>query len=132
MVTQTRPSASPRRTVGLPKSYGERRLVDKVEATLPRLDSDLVTPPAFSCCSPSDFLTPFTNSPQRQTMVAETTLTWSSNSSTPTGAAQSVSMTSTSWKTPFGNSTTQSINNKDRGQNLVNYRQKSETLFRRI
>ena len=112
MVTQTRPSARPRGNVGPPQFYGERRYVEENE-TLPRLETDLVTPPAFSCWSTSDLLTPLIKSPQIQTRVAETTVSWSSNNSNPAVAAHSVSMMSTSWKSPNRKSTTQFINEKD-------------------
>ena len=92
IVKQTRPSDRPRQIVGPPQLYGERRYVDKAEETetLPRPEIDSETPTAFSCWSHSDFLNPLTNSSQRQKLVAETTLTWSTNS-TPTGTAHSIS-----------------------------------------
>ena len=112
---QQNQSARSGRNVGPPQFYGERRYVDNIEETetLPIVETKCVTPPAFPCCSPSDFITPITISPQKQTMVAETTLTWSSNNSTPTGAVHSVSMTSTLWKSPNGKCTTRSRNDED-------------------
>ena len=83
IATQTRSAIRPRRNVG------ERRYVDILEGSDtqhgPELSSLMTL--AFLYLSPSDFLTPLTNCPHRQMLVAEEKLTWSSNPNL-TGNAQ--------------------------------------------
>ena len=78
----------PRRNVGPPQFYGNRRSIDVVLAK-----DDTRTPPlsyttspgisraTFTVSSRSDFLTPLAEAPPRQTLIAKTTLTWSSKNS---------------------------------------------------
>ena len=80
----------PRRNVGLPQFFGNRRFIDVVlekddTGTSP---SSYITSPSnsratFLISSPSDFLTPLAEAPPRQTLIAETTLTWSTKNSCP-------------------------------------------------
>ena len=81
----------PRRNVGPPQFYGNRRFLDVVLEN----DDTGASPPIFSSptdipratltvSSPSDLLTPLAEAPPRQNIVAETTLSWSSKNSPPT------------------------------------------------
>ena len=89
----------PRRNVGPPQFYGSRRFIDVVQEKY-----DLWMPttvfsqaqefPTFWVNSHSDLLTPLAEAPPRQILVAETTLSWSSRNSLPTGRlASSTTMT---------------------------------------
>ena len=76
--------------MGPPQFYGNRRFIDVV---LEKDDTEaspsvFTSPPGitratFTVSSPSDLLTPLAEAPPRQTLVAETTLTWSSKNSLP-------------------------------------------------
>ena len=85
-------NSKPRRNVGTPQFYGNRRFIDVVLEK----DDTGVSPSAFSplpdthratftVTSPSDLLTPLAEAPPRQILVAEKTLSWSSKNSLPTG-----------------------------------------------
>ena len=81
-------NSRPRRNVGPPQSYGNRRFIDMVlekddlgvspSVFSPAPDSHRTT---FTVTSPSDFFTPLAEAPPRQILVAETTLSWSSRNS---------------------------------------------------
>ena len=84
-------NSRPRRNVGPPHFYGNRRFIDVVLEK----DDPGVSPSVFSLSpdthrttftvtSPSDFLTPLAEAHPRQILVAETTLSWSSKNSLPT------------------------------------------------
>ena len=88
--------------MGPPQFYDERRYVDIVEgAETHGHEPSPVSSPAFLRLSLSDFLTPLAKAPHRQLLVAEITLTWSSNS-TPTGYVQKSNLTPSSWKSLTG------------------------------
>ena len=79
-----------RRNVSPPQFYGNRRFIDVVlkKDDTGASPSVFTSPPGipratFTVSSPSDFLTPLSEAPPRQTLVAETTLTWSSKNSLP-------------------------------------------------
>ena len=84
-------NSRPRRNVGPPHFYGNRRFIDVVQEKddlgastsifFPAPDSHRTT---FSVNSPSDLLTPLAEAPPRQILFAETTLSWSSRNSLPT------------------------------------------------
>ena len=80
----------PRRNVGSPQFYGNRRFTDVVlekDDTGTSLSSYTTSPgksrATFTISSPSDFLTPLAEAPPRQTLIAETILTWSTKNSYP-------------------------------------------------
>ena len=77
-ITHQRQSG-PRRNVGPPKFFGDRRFIDVVRLTVsperPRA--------TFMISSPSDFVTPLAEVPPLRTLATETTLTWLSKSSCP-------------------------------------------------
>ena len=84
-------NSRPRRNVGPPLFYGNRRFIDVVLEK----DDTGVSPSAFSSSSdthraiftvtsPSNFLTPLAEASPRQILVAETTISWSSKNSLPT------------------------------------------------
>ena len=103
IATQTRSAIRPRRNVGPPQFYGELRYVDIVESSETQHGNEIssLTTLTFLCGSSFDFFTPLTKPPNRQMLVADTTLTWSSKS-TPTVNAQTTYLTPTSWKSPSG------------------------------
>ena len=83
---QSRPS----RNVGPPQFYRKRRFIDVVlenDDTGTAPSSYVTSPgnsrPTFTVSSPSDFLTPLAEAPPRQTLIAETTLTWPTKNSCP-------------------------------------------------
>ena len=81
----------PRRNMGPPQFYGNRRFIDVVlekddTGVSPSIFS---SPPdifraTFTITSPSDLLTPLAEASPRRILVAETTLSWSSKNSLPT------------------------------------------------
>ena len=83
-------NSRPRRNVGPPQFYGNRRFIDVVlekddlgaspSVFSPAPDSHRTT---FTVTSPSGVLTPLAEAPPRQILVAETTLSWSSRNSLP-------------------------------------------------
>ena len=87
-VTPKTQNSRPRRNVGPPQFYGNRRFIDVVQEK-----DDLGAPTTvfsqatefhsstFAVNSPSDLLTPLAEAPPRQILVAETTLSWSSRNS---------------------------------------------------
>ena len=84
-------NSRPRRNVGPPQFYGNRRFIDVVQEKDDLGTSTSLFSPApdshrstFSVNSPSDLLTPLAEAPSRQILVAETTLSWSSRNSLPT------------------------------------------------
>ena len=111
IATQTSSATRPRRNVGPIQFYGESRYVDIVDVseTEHGPEKSPVTTPTFVCLSPSDFLTPLTNPPHRQMLVAETTLTGSSNSAS-TGNAQTAPLTPLRGSLPPENSPASSQN----------------------
>ena len=77
----------PRRNVGTPKFFGYRQFIDEVfekdyqtTSTVQDVTSNQPTI-TFAIFSPSDLLTLLAEAPQIPTLVAETTLTWSSKKS---------------------------------------------------
>ena len=89
-VTPKTRNSRPRRNVGPPQFYGNRRFIDVVQEKddLGAITSVFSQAPElsnFSVNSPSDLLTPLAEAPPRQILVAETTLSWSSRNSLPTG-----------------------------------------------
>ena len=87
--TQQRHSR-PRRNVGPPQFYENRRFIDVVlekDDTGTSLSSFTTSPgksrATLTIFSPSDFLTPLAEAPPRQTLIVETTLTWSTKNSCP-------------------------------------------------
>ena len=81
--------AGPHRNVGPPKFFGDRRFIDVVlekddQPTFPS-QMDIANQPraTFVITSPSNMLTPLAKAPPVRTLVAETTLTWSSKKSCP-------------------------------------------------
>ena len=79
----------PRRNVGSPKFFGDRRLIDVVlekddQPTFPS-QIDITNQPraTFEITSLSDLLTSLAEAPPVRTLVAETTRTWSSKKSCP-------------------------------------------------
>ena len=83
----------PRRYVGPPKCFGDRRLNDVVfekdDQTTSTVQDVTTNQPMtlFAIFSPSELLTPLAEAPQVPTLVAETTLTWSSKKSCPSQRA---------------------------------------------
>ena len=80
----------PRRNVGPPKFFGDRCFFDVVleltddQPTFPlQMDSTNQSRATFVITSPSDLLTPLAEAPPLRTLVAETTLSWSSKKSYP-------------------------------------------------
>ena len=87
-VTPKTRNSRPRRNVGPPQFYGNRRFIDVVQEKddLGAINSVFSQAPelsTFSVNSPSDLLTPLAEAPPRQISVAETTLSWSSRNSLP-------------------------------------------------
>ena len=87
--TQQRQSR-PRRNVGPPQFYGNRQFIDVVleKDDMVTSHSSFIASPeksraTLTIYSPSDFLTPLAEAPPRQTLIAETTLTWSTKNSPP-------------------------------------------------
>ena len=86
----------PRKNMGFPIFFGERRHIDIVlkkedpVTEVIMLEDYLPTAPRANipAISPSDFLTPFTEVPSKVTFVAETTLSWSSQKLHPIGTSQ--------------------------------------------
>ena len=81
--------ARPHRNVGPPKFFGDCRFIDVVlekdfQPTFPpQMDCTNQLRATFVITSPSDLLTPLAEAPPLRTLVAETTLTWSSKKSCP-------------------------------------------------
>ena len=80
-----------------PKLLGERRFIDnvlekedRVTEVIPLDEPHASSMVSFIYNSPSDFLTPLVEVPTRINLVAETTLSWSSQKSTPSGRASQV------------------------------------------
>ena len=87
--TQQRQSG-PRRNLGPPQFYGNRQFIDVVveKDNIGTSHSSFIASPeksraTFTISSQSDFLTPLAEAPPRQTLIAETTLTWSTKNSCP-------------------------------------------------
>ena len=108
---QPRPSR-PRRNVGPPKFFGERRYIDIVlekEDTTTEvitLQDDKPNSPraTFTVTSTSDFLTQLAEVPSKTTHVAETTLSWSSQKSIPSGRVRHTPIHTILKNTSFGSS----------------------------
>ena len=87
--TQQRQSR-PRRNVGPPQFYGNRRFIEVIleKDDMGTSHSSFIASPEksraiFTISFPSDFLTPLAEAPPRQTLIAETTLIWSTKNSCP-------------------------------------------------
>ena len=122
----------PRKNVGPPQFYGSRRFIDVVQEK-----DDLGMPttvlsqvqefPTFSVNSPSDLLTPLAEAPPSQILVAETTLSWSSRNSLPTGRLAS-STTMTQLHENSSNSTPAYPTSKDHSVEMDNNSEISSTI----
>ena len=94
LVPQPRQSR-PRRNVGPPKFFGDRRFIDLVLEKDDRTSRSVTvhddtlnhTRATITITSPSDLITPLAEAPPISTLVAETTLPWSSQKTCPSKKA---------------------------------------------
>ena len=131
-VTPKTRNSRPRRNVGPPQFYGNRRFIDVVQEK-----DDLGAPTSvfsqapefstFSVNSPSDLLNPLAEAPPRHILVAETTLSWSSRNSLPTGR-HATSTTKTQLHENFSNSNLSYPTSKDPSLEMDNYSEISSTI----
>ena len=133
-VTPKTRNSRPRRNVGPPQFYGNRRFIDVVQEK-----DDLGAPTTvfsqapefhsstFAVNSPSDLLTPLAEAPPRQILVAETTLSWSSRNSLPTVRLET-STTKTHLHENSSDSNVTYPTSKDPSLEMDNYSEISSTI----
>ena len=131
VIPKTR-NSRPRRNVGLPQFYGNRRFIDVVQekGDLGAITSVFSQAPElsnFSVNSPSDLLSPLAEAPPRQILVAETTLSWSSRNSLPTGRL-AASTTKTQLLENSSNSKLSDPTSKDPSLEMDKYSEISSTI----
>ena len=98
--------SSPRRNVGPPNFFGDRRFIDVVLKKDDRTTESVAvlnqTRATLFISSHSDLLTPLAEAPPIPTLVAETTLTWTSKKSCPLKRANFTPIMSILKNTPSG------------------------------